>query len=148
MKNFEAEFVFTCPWFLDIVLLAISDSKKNEKTIHIFDFIFVRNGKDIWDVETFGSDKSLLFSCGSFFYVNICNHYNKRNFFFLTGSADLIYHNKMVLLSQEIHERIIKEFQSLCFIKMGIDFARFSLKAKALTQGTPGASGYDLYSVD
>ena len=82
MKNFEAEFVFTCPCFLGIVLLAISDSKKNEKTIHIFDFIFVRNGKDIWDVETFGSDKSLLFSCGSFFDVNICNHYNKRNFFF------------------------------------------------------------------
>ena len=71
-----------------------------------------------------------------------------RGTFFFTGSADLIYHNKMVLLLQEIHERIIKEFQSLYFIKTGIDFVRFSLKAKAPTQGTPDTSGYDLYSVD
>ena len=104
MKNFEVEFVFTCPCFLGIVLLAISGSKKNERTIHISDFIFVRNGKDICAAETFGSDKSFLFSCGKlvvecfFFDVNICNHYNKRSFFtYWISISDLPQKNGIIV---------------------------------------------------
>ena len=62
-ENFDTEFIYTCPCFLDIIFSAVSTCEKNDTTIYFMDFVFARHRCDVFAAETFTSDKILLFSC-------------------------------------------------------------------------------------
>ena len=95
MTVYDVEFVFSCPYFIDILSVALNSGIQKNFEVACFLYHNTHKKKN-YQAENFLETKSLFVSCfdhlsdAMYFDSGVCLHYNRRTFFqLIVKNSDL-----------------------------------------------------------